>query len=90
MKYEEILEDWKFLFEGIDSANDMTGAYVDQHDLDELLKSPTKATAKDCMLRQIEFWFDSGTEDFPCIGNVGKLLEKYPEARPIAEKYGFA
>jgi hypothetical protein len=90
MKYEEVLEDWKFLFEGIDSASDMTGGYVDQEDLCKLLKSPTKATAKSCLLNQIEYWFDAGTEEYNCIMDTERLLRKYPQARPIAEKYGKA
>lgn len=90
MKYEEVLKDWKFLFEELDTAYDMTGGYVDQEDLDLLLKSPTKTTAKTCLQKQIDHWFQAGTEEFPCIMNTEKLLKKYPTARSIAEKYNFA
>lgn len=42
-------------------AADMTGSYVDQNDLAKLLRSPTKATAKQCLCAQIEYWFQVGT-----------------------------
>jgi hypothetical protein len=53
MNYEQALKDHKFLWE-VAPACDMTGGYVDQDDLEKLLESPTKATAKDCLCRQIE------------------------------------
>ena len=59
MKYEEVYKDHSYLW-SIGPANDMTGGYVDQEDLYKLLKNPTKATAKKCLLEQIEYWFDMG------------------------------
>lgn len=37
MTYDEVYKDHSFLF-GIGPADDMTGGYVDSHDLDSLLK----------------------------------------------------
>ena len=67
MTYEQSLKDWKYLFEDIAPAGDMTGGYVDQEDLDKLLKSPTKRTAKDCLESQIGYWFQHG----PDLGDGG-------------------
>ena len=39
---------------------DMTGGYVDSNDLDKLLKSPTKKTARECLKSQIQYWFQVG------------------------------
>ncbi len=87
--YVEIYQDWHYLFNKISCARDMTGGYVDQHDLDELLRSPSKATAKKCLLRQIGYWFDSGIE----YSNEHKgktvfdLIEEYPQIKYIADEY---
>lgn len=90
MTYQELLSDWKILYEECGVALDMTGGYVDQNDLDRLLKSPTKATAKECLKRQIDYWFQVGTEECTAHDNVAKLLERYPQAASIAEKYGYS
>ena len=89
MKYEEVYEDWFYLFENIAVANDMTGGYEDAYDLNALLKSPTKATAKRCLLRQIDYWFTAGIEfnDKHCGKTVFDLIDEYPKIKDIAEKY---
>lgn len=56
MTYEELYADWEYLFKKVGCAEDMTGGYVDSEDLEELLKKPTKATAKNCLNRQIDYW----------------------------------
>lgn len=84
MTYEEVYKDWEYLWD-ISSASDMTGGYVDQEDLAKLLKSPTKATAKACLLSQINYWFESGTEDY--LGGYSSLLVEYPEIADIRDKY---
>lgn len=61
ISYEQARKDHEYLW-SIAPAHDMTGAYVDQEDLQKLLRSPTKATARDCYLAQIEFWFQSGPD----------------------------
>lgn len=89
MKYEEVYGDWSFLFETVGFACDMTGGYVDSKDLEELLKKPTKATAKTCLIRQITYWFSSGIEYNP--EHVGKtihdLIDEYPRIVDIADTY---
>lgn len=77
MTYDEVLADWKALFEDMAPAEDMTGGYVDQDDLHRLLMSPTKATAKGCLLSQIHYWFQVG----PDASNI--------EAEPVPD-YAFS
>jgi hypothetical protein len=67
MTYEEAYEAHTYLWRTYGAAADMTGAYVDQDDLAQLLKSPTKATAKRCLENQIRHWFNAGTDNgMPC------------------------
>jgi len=81
--YEQAKQDHKFLW-SIDSAWDMTGGYVDSQDLEALLESPTKNTAKRCYIDQIHYWFQVGTED----GQSAKeLAEEFPEIKSIAKRY---
>lgn len=60
--YEQALADHTYLWETYGPAQDMTGGYVDQDDLAKLLRSPTKATARDCLVDQIIYWFSVGPE----------------------------
>lgn len=60
--YEQAWEDHQYLWTEYGPASDMTGGYVDQDDLSALLKSPTKATARDCLCSQIDHWFSVGPE----------------------------
>lgn len=89
MSYKEYFEDWDYLFNKVGIANDMTGGYVDQEDLDRLLKNPRKATAKSCLSRQIDYWFSSGIEH--CTEHAGKsiydLIEEFPKIEELAEKH---
>jgi hypothetical protein len=62
ISYEQAYADHCYLWETYGSANDMTGAYVDQQDLAKLLKSPTKATARACLVEQISYWFEAGPD----------------------------
>jgi len=89
--YDEVKKDHSYLW-SIGPASDMTGGYVDSEDLDRLLANPTKTTAKNCMINQIEYWFSVGIEDirhkryestFP-----SSLEKEHPEIREIADKYG--
>lgn len=79
--YEQAYADHSYLWQTHGPASDMTGAYVDQDDLARLLKSPTKATARDCLEDQIDHWFSVGPED-------GKIDWSDPEIREIAERHG--
>jgi hypothetical protein len=81
--YKQALADWHYLWD-IDEANDMTGGYVDQRDLDELLHSPTKSTARDCLCQQIMYWFSVGTE---AEGSARKHFDADPMVREIAERH---
>lgn len=83
--YEQAYEDHKYLWDFYGPASDMTGGYVDQEDLARLLASPSKATARDCLVRQITYWFDVGPEQ-------GGLLDKSDAAtddrvQEIMERY---
>lgn len=88
MTYEQTYKDWKFLFD-IDPAYDMTGGYVDSEDLEELLKNPTKKTAKRCLSRQINYWFDVGIQKgFENETTMpSELVDEYPEISEIAERH---
>jgi hypothetical protein len=80
--YEQALKDWQYLWD-IDPAYDMTGGYVDQDDLDALLHNPTKTTAKNCLISQIYYWFEVGTESKGSADNfmsdpiVAEIFERY-------------
>lgn len=58
--YEQAFEDHSYLWEMYGAAYDMTGGYSDQHDLDRMLRKPSKATARDCLHDQIVYWFQVG------------------------------
>jgi hypothetical protein len=60
--YEQAYSDHCYLWQEYGPAEDMTGGYVDQEDLAKLLKSPTKATARDCLVNQIDHWFMVGPD----------------------------
>lgn len=83
MTYNQAYQDWRYLWD-IDCALDMSGGYVDQEDLDKLLKSPTKETAADCLCRQIEYWFQVGTETK---GSSKYWMDNEPQVREIAERH---
>ena len=88
MSYKQTYEDHKYLF-GIGAASDMTGGYVDSHDLDAMLKTPTKKMAEFCLYRQITYWFQVGTEEGGDHSNMSslQLVEEFPKIRDIAERY---
>lgn len=87
--YEQALADHTYLWEEYGPAADMTGCYVDQEDLKLLLQSPTKATARQCLVRQIEYWFRAGPAIDTEFGeNVANLLACDPQLVEIAERYG--
>lgn len=88
-KYEEVRKDWEILFNEA-PASDMTGGYVDQMDLEKMLRNPTKRMATDCMIRQIEYWFESGVETDDPIGDRDRLIESDEAIRNVAKKYGYA
>ncbi len=90
MTYEQAYKDHQYLWKTYGAADDMTGGYVDQEDLDRLLKSPTKAVAKLCLCRQIDYWFQVGPDDGVDIpGNKApQLIILDPIVREIAERHG--
>lgn len=84
--YEQAFADHSYLWETYGAAADMTGAYVDQEDLAKLLRCPSKTTARQCLVEQIKYWFEAGTDDRvhnPIDWNDPKLSE-------IAERYDAA
>ena len=62
VNYQQALADRTYLWETYGPAYDMTGGYVDQEDLDQLLRNPTKATALRCLTSQIVYWFQVGPD----------------------------
>ena len=58
--YEQAYEDRQYLWNTYGAA---AGAYVDQEDLEALFRSPTKVTARRCLINQIAYWFQTGPED---------------------------
>lgn len=83
ISYEQAWADHQYLWHTYGPASDMTGGYVDQDDLARLLRSPTKATARDCLCAQIDHWFSVGPESGgpPVDRNDDRLLE-------IADRHG--
>lgn len=81
--YEQALADHSYLWDTYGPASDMTGGYVDQDDLAQLLRSPTKVTARECLDRQIRYWFAMGPEDGgPPVDHSDERLQE------IADRYG--
>lgn len=60
--YEQAYEDRTYLWSEYGPAHDMTGGYVDQGDLESLLEKPSKATARRCLMNQIDYWFEVGPD----------------------------
>ncbi|HJV53066.1 MAG TPA: hypothetical protein VJ652_16485 [Noviherbaspirillum sp.] len=86
--YEQAYADHAYLW-AIAPAEDMTGGYVDQDDLKRLLRSPTKATARDCLCGQIDYWFQKGP-DLSRRDHTDwrTLLDEHPRLAVIAKRYG--
>jgi hypothetical protein len=84
MTYEQAFRDHNYLWETYGPAADMTGAYVDQMDLALLLRKPDKTTARDCLVRQILYWFSVGTED----DGISAIDWDDPEICEIADRHG--
>lgn len=86
MTYDEVFKDWSYLFDEIGAAYDMTGGYVDSEDLDKMLKSPNKKTAKECMINQIVYWLDVGTEQ-DGLHSASKYINSDDRVNEINERY---
>jgi hypothetical protein len=85
ISYEQALDDHTYLWSEYGAAEDMTGGYVDSEDLTRLLRSPTKATARSCLMNQIEFWFQNGPDT---TGGHGRRPDPDdPRLVEIAERY---
>lgn len=80
--YEQAYADHSYLWTTYGPAHDMTGGYVDQDDLAKLLASPSKATARKLLCRQIDYWFEVG----PDISTNSVDLND-PILREIYERY---
>jgi hypothetical protein len=88
--YDQAYRDREALW-NIGPANDMTGAYEDQGDLEKLLAKPSKVTARNCLIDQIDYWFTVGIDD----GGKGGSKEARDRAintdrgiADIAKRYG--
>lgn len=82
LTYAQARADHEYLWNTYGPALDMTGGYVDSEDLDRLLRSPTKSTARACYVDQIEYWFDVGPED-----KDPDTWRRDPKVREIAERH---
>lgn len=89
--YKQAHADHKYLWD-IAPAYDMTGGYVDQDDLQKLLDSPTKATARGCLISQIEYWFGNGPDISANYrtsqDELRRLLDVDERVKAIAKRYG--
>jgi len=92
--YAQAFADHSRIWEELGVAYDMTGGYVDSKDLKRLLDSPTKTTAKCCLMDQIRYWFQVGPEDGDFSPRtwesveLPRLLAAHPWLAEIAERYG--
>ena len=84
MNYSRARKDHEYLWGTYAPACDMTGAYVDQDDLADLLRIPTKATAARCYGDQIRHWFHAGPE---LSGKSGDEWKSDPEVAAIADRH---
>ena len=82
--YEQARADHEYLW-SIAPGYDMTGGYVDQEDLFRLLRSPNKATARNCYVQQIQHWFHAGPEAYA--GARGTVPTGDPRVREIMERH---
>lgn len=82
--YDQARGDHEYLWGTYGPANDMTGGYVDQDDLNRLLKNPTKNTARKCYVDQICYFFSRGCES----ANGGKPFSNDQRAYEIAKRHG--
>lgn len=85
--YEQAYKDRQYLWQTHGAAHDMTGGYVDSEDLEKLLKSPTKSTARKCLINQIQHWFRVGP-DLAFAKASREEREADPRVLEIAERYG--
>lgn len=80
ISYAQAFVDHLYLWTQYGPAHDMTGGYVDQEDLWKLLRSPNKATARDCLVDQINYWFDVGPDGLkpdPSDLTLQEIAERY-------------
>lgn len=82
--YEQAYADHNYLWNTYGPADDMTGGYVDSDDLDRLLRNPTKATARDCLIDQITYWFQTGPDSM----GYAPIDRDDPILIEIADRYG--
>ena len=83
MAYGQSRKDHEYLW-GYAPAEDMTGGYVDQDDLEKLLQAPNKKTATKCYDDQIDYWFQVGPDRF----GVDEKWKTDRRVRSIAKRYG--
>lgn len=90
LTYDKVFPMWKFLFEDVACANDMTGAYCDQEDLESLIKDPSKKNATNIMKKQIEYWFSHGIEysmKYNRSMNIFDFIAIFPKIDDIAYEF---
>ena len=86
--YEQAFKDHQYLWTTYGPASDMTGGYVDSDDLAKLLAKPTRATARDCLVTQIAYWFHVGPEEVGRNRRVLLDISRDTMVAAIADTYG--
>lgn len=88
LKYDIARKYHEYLWQTYGDAYDMTGAYVDQDDLQKLLENPTKKTAAECYCSQMEHFFQVGPDSNLMNSNNKTLddLKSDPMVLQIAEE----
>ena len=84
--YEQARADHDYLWKTYGPAEDMSGAYVDQDDLEKLLRKPTKATARQCYEDQIRYWLRQGPEKDSLHKHEDRIRND-PHVAEIADRY---
>ena len=86
MTFDQARDDHVYLWQTYGAAYDMTGGYVDQHDLWRLLENPSKTTARKCYEDQIQYWFESGCDEMAFRPDSIDWTDSM--IREIAERHG--
>ena len=85
--YAQARRDHEYLW-SFGPAQDMTGGYVDQEDLERLLKNPTKKMAAQCYCDQIQYWLEAGPDETFAAPWQGGDWKTDRRVKAIAERHG--
>lgn len=88
MSYKQMRADHEYIWKKYGAAFDMSGAYVDQDDLDKLLKNPTRATAERCYYTQLIYYFQTGPDTADLDNFTIEDIKNDPKIIEIANRLG--